>query len=93
MRTGTGPIALLFSILAPAVAQNYTITTVAGGGRGIGAGAVATDISLPNPWGVAVDPQGNVYSVVPSANQVYVFSASGVVINIIGNGTSGFGGD
>ncbi len=44
------------------VDTNGIITTVAGGGNdGLGDGGAATNASLHNPWGVAVDASGNLF--------------------------------
>src|SRR6185369_11115674 len=43
------------------VGTDGIITTVAGGGTFFGDGVIATTVPLSSPYGVAVDPAGNLY--------------------------------
>jgi hypothetical protein len=72
------------------------ITTIAGNGTAgySGDGSLATSAELDWPFGVAVDPVGNVY-IADLYNNVIrkVTASSGVITTIIGNGTEGYSGD
>jgi hypothetical protein len=67
------------------------ITTVAGDGtRGFsGDGGPATNASLSDPSGVAVDTAGNLYIADTSNHRVRKVSVSGTITTIAGNGSSG----
>jgi uncharacterized protein (TIGR03437 family) len=73
----------------------YTITTVAGNGTyGFsGDGGAATSAELSIPWGIAVDPSGNVYIADQVNLRVRMVAPSGTITTIAGNGTSGYSGD
>jgi hypothetical protein len=72
-----------------------TISTVAGDGtQGFsGDGGPATNASLYEPNGVAVDAAGNVYIADPGNSRVRKVSTSGTVTTVAGNGSPGFSGD
>ncbi|WP_052733139.1 NHL domain-containing protein [Hymenobacter terrenus] len=90
-------LALVLLALAPAVAQPYAITTVAGNGRAgfSGDGGPATSAMLSSPYGVAVDGSGNIYIAVQGGNRVRkVSAATGVITTVAGtSATPGFSGD
>jgi len=68
------------------------ITTVAGGGANPPAdGGPATDAQLIEPIDVAADNAGNIY--IASESNIFKVSASGIISNVAGNGTFGYGGD
>ena len=68
------------------------ISTVAGGG--VGDGGSATNASLSNPFGVAVDGGGNMYVADLSNNRIRkVDVATGIITTVAGNGIPGFSGD
>ena len=69
------------------------ITTLAGtGGSGSGGdGVPASEVPIPRPLGVAVDPDGNVY--VASSHRVLRIDGSGIITTIAGTGDRGFNGD
>lgn len=73
---------------------NGIITTVAGTGLAgyTGDNGAAASATLNAPWGVAVDPAGNLYVSDPGNNVVRKVSG-GVITTIAGNGTAGFSGD
>ena len=71
---------------------NGVITTVAGGGSSLGDGGPATSAQLEDPWGVAVDPAGNLY-IADVLSQRIRKVTNGVITTIAGNGTEGFSGD
>src|ERR1035437_6563051 len=72
--------------------SNGVITTVAGGGFGLGDNGPATSAQLGFPEGVAVDSAGNLYIADPGSERVRKVS-NGVITTVAGNGTQGFSGD
>jgi trimeric autotransporter adhesin len=72
-----------------------TITTFAGGGKPgfLGDGGPATLATLRNPFGVAVDGQGNVYIADTDNMRVRKVSVGGTITTIAGNGVQGSSGD
>jgi len=70
------------------------ITTIAGNGgfRFSGDGGAATDASLYQPWGVAVDSNGSLY-ISDSVNKRVRKVSGGIITTVAGNGTYGFSGD
>jgi len=76
------------------VDTNGFITTVAGGGPDYpGDGEVATNISLNNPQGVAVDVSGNLFLADTGDNLVRQVGLNGFITTVAGNGTNGYSGD
>jgi sugar lactone lactonase YvrE len=77
------------------VSTSGTITTVAGNGTPgfSGDGGPATNASLFNPSGVAVDAAGNLYIADTTNSRVRKVSTSGTITTVAGNGTPGFSGD
>jgi uncharacterized protein (TIGR03437 family) len=78
-------------------AQNYTITTVAGGSpliTGIGDNGLATNAFLNAPAGVAVDSAGNIYISDSGDQLIRKVGTNGVITTVAGtNGSPGFSGD
>src|ERR1035437_4513209 len=72
--------------------SNGVITTVAGGGFGLGDNGPATSAQLGFPDGVAVDSAANLYIADPGSERVRKVS-NGVITTVAGNGTQGFSGD
>lgn len=74
---------------------NGLISTVAGNGTGTYAGdnAPATNASLWNPSGVAVDASGNLFVADVDNSRVRKVSASGIITTVAGNGSSSYSGD
>ncbi|MGD9234231.1 MAG: hypothetical protein PVH67_10255, partial [Desulfobacterales bacterium] len=71
------------------------ITTVAGNGnQGFsGDGGPAVDASLNNPYGVAVDSEGNIFIADEFNNRIRKVDISGIITTVAGNGNQGFSGD
>ena len=74
--------------------SNAVITTVAGNGtQGFsGDNGLATSAQLVNPYGLAIDPAGNLY-IADSSNNLVRKVSNGVITTVAGNGTPGFSGD
>ncbi len=90
MRKGMLPLLLAVSC---ANAQNYTITTVAGGPPTIATTQPAQNYAASFINAGAVDSAGNLYAVMSDLCQVWVTNSSGTVTQVIGTGNCGFGGD
>jgi hypothetical protein len=82
------------------VALNGIIATVAGGGTGcpqqtdaIGDGCPATQASLSEPYGLALDTPGNLYIADYSDYVVRKVGLNGTISTVAGNGNEGYGGD
>ncbi|MBI2686161.1 MAG: hypothetical protein HYX27_07585 [Acidobacteria bacterium] len=75
---------------------NGTISSIAGitfENGFSGDGGPATQAMLNNPWGVAVDPSGNVYFADRANHRVRKIDTKGVISTVAGNGAAGFSGD
>jgi trimeric autotransporter adhesin len=77
------------------VSPGGTITTFAGGGKPgfLGDGGPARLATLRNPFGVAVDGQGNVYIADTDNMRVRKVSVGGTITTIAGTGVQGSSGD
>jgi trimeric autotransporter adhesin len=90
------------------IAQDGTVSTVAGSGAGgdvanisygccfggfAGDGGPATAAQLWNPTDVAFDQQGNLYIADHNNNRVRQVDTTGIITTVAGNGTAGFSGD
>ncbi len=85
-------------LLPPAqgVAQEFTISTVAGAGRivNLGDGGPAVEAQFYSPDGVAVDGAGNLYIADTEGNHIRkVDPTTGTITTIAGTGEGGFSGD
>ena len=82
-------------------ASTGIITTVVGGGTGctaqtdtLGDGCLATQATLSFPWGVYVDPNGNIFfSDFGNSRIRKVVASSHLIQTIAGTGTNGYNGD
>ena len=74
----------------PVLAQQYAITTVAGGVPPA-SGTLASQASIGDPPRVAVDPSGNVYF--GSLSSVFEVDRTGTLIRLAGTGRRGYSGD
>ncbi len=72
-----------------------TITTVAGGGEGAGAGdgGPATQARLDRPTSVVVDASGNLYIADRNNHRIRKVDSTGTITTIAGKGENGFDGD
>jgi len=77
------------------VAPSGVISTVAGNGVAgySGDGGPATQASLDSPFGVAVDPAGNLYIADSANRRIREVSPNGIINTIAGNGAAGYSGD
>jgi len=94
--TGNLYIADTYNEVIREITTNGIITTVAGQG-GIwgysGDGSAATNASLTEPAGVAVDASGNLY-IADTYNQVIrKVDTNGIITTVAGNGSAGYSGD
>jgi sugar lactone lactonase YvrE len=71
------------------------ITTVAGNGEpgGTGDGGPALLAQLSNPYGVAIDPAGNIYVSEATGQRIRKIAADGTISTVAGTGVPGFSGD
>jgi trimeric autotransporter adhesin len=82
-------VLLAIGVAPPAAAQQYSISTIAGGANPA-TPVAATSISIGQPRRVAVDSKGNVYF--SSGNSVFKLTG-GTLSLVAGNSRAGFAGD
>jgi len=82
---------LMLALAAPAVAQQYSITTVAGATPLFAQALTATGTSVGQPARVTADNSGNFYF--SSLNSVFKVSSAGRLTVFAGTGHPGFSGD
>ncbi len=74
-----------------------TITTYAGNKALLpgftGSNIPATDARLNYPQGIAVDYKGNLFIADANNNVIRMVDTAGIITNVVGNGSLGFGGD
>jgi sugar lactone lactonase YvrE len=76
------------------VDSNGVITTTVGGGtQGLGDGGPATNASLNNPSGVALDGSGNLFIADTDNNRIREVQANGLITTVAGTGGAGYSGD
>jgi sugar lactone lactonase YvrE len=77
------------------VSTSGIITTVAGNGSMgySGDGGPATLAQLYSPFGVAIDPAGNLFIADAFNNRIRKVAPNGIITTIAGTGTSGYSGD
>jgi sugar lactone lactonase YvrE len=73
------------------VAGSGVINTVAGGY--LGDGGLATNASLDNPEGVALDEFGNLYISDSNNQRIRKVGSNGIITTVAGNGINSYGGD
>ncbi|MFP5228915.1 MAG: Ig-like domain repeat protein, partial [Acidobacteriota bacterium] len=79
------------------VAATGKIATIAGDGTGVpgfaGDGTAAVGAKMNAPYGVALDPSGNLYIADSGNNRIRVVNTAGTISTFAGNGTPAFLGD
>src|SRR2546422_237491 len=78
--------------LGPALAQQYVISTYAGGGPPPER-AQAMDVWIGSVLGVATDTAGNVYFSSSEFSAIFKLDPSGVLTRVAGNARPGYSGD
>ena len=89
-------VASFYSNTVSKIDTNGNITVIAGTGAGglSGVGGPATSATFDRPADVVVDPAGNVYFAVETAEQVLRIDATTQILtSVAGNGTEGYSGD
>jgi sugar lactone lactonase YvrE len=84
-----GGVLLLFASVA-AFSQQYSISTIAGGGVPP-TPSIAVTAAIGSPQGIAVDAAGNVYFT--AHNIVLEVDTNGILTRVAGNSISGYSGD
>lgn len=75
-------------------ATAQTITTIAGGALLDGGdGGPATKAVLNNPYGIAIDPSGNIYFADRNNHRIRKINSAGIITTIAGTGKAGYSGD
>jgi hypothetical protein len=74
------------------MAQQYVISTYAGGGPPIATPIQGTNAAIAAPISVATDEKGNVYFASPEVNAVFKLDPSGVLTRVAGNSKRGYSG-
>lgn len=75
------------------VETNGIISTVAGGGLGLGDGGLATNALLFNPYAVTLDANGNLLIADRGNNRIRKVTPQGVITTVAGKTGAGFSGD
>ncbi len=77
------------------VSTSGIITTIAGTGSGgySGDGGPATAANIFVPWGVVVDPSGNIYFSDRYNNRIRKINTAGIISTVGGTGIAGYSGD
>src|SRR5665213_948225 len=79
-----------YNYLIRKITPGGVVTTLAGGGSGVGTNGIGTAASFNQPFGVAVDTVGNIYVTDTLNNLIRKITSGGVVTTMAGEG-SGFG--
>ncbi|MBZ5617725.1 MAG: hypothetical protein LAQ69_03160 [Acidobacteriia bacterium] len=78
---------------AGGAAQQYVISSYAGGAPALAAAVPGTSVSIGAPISVATDEKGNVYFASPDLNSVFKLDPSGVLTLFAGSSKPGYSGD
>jgi uncharacterized protein (TIGR03437 family) len=91
---GLSLVVCLGALGCTALAQQYTVTTIAGNGTAgfAGDGGDPTQAQLSAPTSIALDSKGNLY-IADSANQRIRMISGSTITTVAGNGTVGYAGD
>jgi sugar lactone lactonase YvrE len=87
---GSGGLTLQMNYTTQAPTGDAVVTTLAGSGSSGSSNGTGTNASFFEPFGVAVDSSGNVYTVEYSGNRVRKITPSGVVTTLAGSGSATF---
>lgn len=84
---------LFLLCLVPLLGRGQIITTIAGGGSGMGEGVQATATALVCPEDMQFDKFGNLYFTEALSHRVRKIDTAGVIKTVAGTGVGGFSGD
>ena len=85
-------LGLSIAALTQAAGQQYTISTIAGGGSALPATpARGVDYPIGSVYDVATDSAGDVYF--PVGSSIFKLDQNGIVTRIAGTGRQGYSGD
>ncbi len=79
--------------LSSATAQQFVISTYAGGAPPLPLPVPGTSVSVGAPISVAADEKGNVYFASPDLNSIFKLDRSGIVTRVAGSSKTGYSGD
>ena len=90
------PARVVFGFLllsAVGAAQQYVISTYAGGAAPLPAPAPGLEVAIGGALGIATDDTGSIYFVSWKLNSVLKLDPNGVLTRVTGNSRAGFSGD
>src|SRR5204862_8170411 len=90
IRTALTAVVLLSSAVS---AQQYAISTYAGGAPPLAAPVQGTSVSIGAPISVAADEKDNIYFASPDLNAVFKLDPSGLLTRVAGSSKRGYSGD
>lgn len=68
----------------------YVVSTLAGNASGVYSDGVGTAAGFVHPFGLTIDPNGNVYVPDYGGHRIRKISPTGTVTTVVGNGTAGY---
>jgi len=83
---------IVLALAMTSTASAEKLVLIAGGGTG-GDGEAATNASMGQPFGVAIDKQGNLFIADMTDHRVRKIDPKGIITTVGGTGKKGFGGD
>jgi trimeric autotransporter adhesin len=93
MRSTRTALAAVVLLSSAASAQQYVISTYAGGAPPLAAPLQGTSVSIGAPISVATDEKGNVYFASPDLNAVFKLDPGGLLTGVAGSSKLGYAGD
>ena len=93
MRSIKAALAAVVLWCSGAAAQQYVISSYAGGAPPVAAPVQGTSVSIGEAISVATDEKGNIYFASPDLNSVFKLDPSGVLTRIAGSSKYGYSGD